>query len=156
MNPNPPSKLLFLCSGNYYRSRFAEIYFNHLARKTGLKWRAYSRGLKHTWSGNPGPMAPSAAVRLFRKGILSWQYLRFPVRAIENDFNQSGMVIALKESEHRPYMRDHFNQWTETIHYWQIHDVDVDPPSKTLPTLEAQIEGLVDQLQSGSKVHSLN
>ena len=152
MNPKAPTKLLFLCTGNYYRSRFAEIYFNHLARKTGLNWWSYSRGLKHAWSGNPGPIAPSAAIRLFRKGIVSWQFLRFPIRTVESDFSQSDMVIALKESEHRRYIKDHFNQWTDTTHYWEIHDVDVDPPSKTLPILENQLENLVRDLQADSQV----
>ena len=36
--------VLFLCSGNYYRSRFAEIFFNWLAPQQGLNWRAESRG----------------------------------------------------------------------------------------------------------------
>ncbi len=38
-------KLLFLCTGNYYRSRFAELLFNHLAAQVGLDWRADSRGV---------------------------------------------------------------------------------------------------------------
>jgi len=36
--------VLFLCTGNYYRSRYAEELFNHLARAEGLSWRAISRG----------------------------------------------------------------------------------------------------------------
>jgi protein-tyrosine phosphatase len=38
-------QVLFLCSGNYYRSRFAEDLFNHAAKSAGLNWRASSRGL---------------------------------------------------------------------------------------------------------------
>ena len=38
-------RLLFLCTGNYYRSRFAEILFNSVAGKMGLSWKASSRGL---------------------------------------------------------------------------------------------------------------
>ncbi len=38
-------KILFLCTGNYYRSRFAEQLFNHLAIKRGLDWEANSRAL---------------------------------------------------------------------------------------------------------------
>lgn len=38
-------KILFLCTGNYYRSRFAEHFFNDLARQQQLKWFADSRGL---------------------------------------------------------------------------------------------------------------
>jgi hypothetical protein len=37
--------VLFLCTGNYYRSRFAEALFNSVAGKMGLPWRASSRGL---------------------------------------------------------------------------------------------------------------
>jgi protein-tyrosine-phosphatase len=38
-------RVLFLCTGNYYRSRFAELLFNYRARSTGLAWEASSR----TW-----------------------------------------------------------------------------------------------------------
>jgi hypothetical protein len=38
-------KTVFPCSGNYYRSRFAEELFNHAAKNAGLNWRASSRGL---------------------------------------------------------------------------------------------------------------
>jgi protein-tyrosine phosphatase len=37
--------VLFLCTGNYYRSRFAEVLFNSVAGTMGLPWRASSRGL---------------------------------------------------------------------------------------------------------------
>ena len=37
--------VLFLCTGNYFRSRFAEILFNSLSTQRGLDWTASSRGL---------------------------------------------------------------------------------------------------------------
>ena len=57
---------LFLCTGNYYRSRIAEEVFNHLCDQlqTGLK--AVSRGLGHRWPNpaNIGPISQSAVTFL--------------------------------------------------------------------------------------------
>ena len=59
--------VLFLCTGNYYRSRFAECLFNAVAAKPGLPWRARSRGLAlERGAGNVGPMA-ATAVRILRE-----------------------------------------------------------------------------------------
>jgi protein-tyrosine-phosphatase len=53
--------VLFLCTGNYYRSRFAEILFNSVAAPMGLPWRASSRGLAiERGVNNIGPMSISA------------------------------------------------------------------------------------------------
>lgn len=52
--------VLFLCTGNYYRSRYAEILFNSVAGRMGLPWRASSRGLAlERGVNNVGPMAVS-------------------------------------------------------------------------------------------------
>src|SRR5437764_4729434 len=61
---------LFLCTGNYYRSRFAEVLFNSVAGKFGLSWRASSRGLAlERGINNVGPMAASAITALETLGI---------------------------------------------------------------------------------------
>ena len=57
--------VLFLCTGNYYRSRFAEVLFNSVAGRTGLSWRASSRGLAlERGVNNVGPMAVKAVKAL--------------------------------------------------------------------------------------------
>ena len=35
--------VLFICTANYYRSRFSEYLFNAWAEENGLRWRAGSR-----------------------------------------------------------------------------------------------------------------
>jgi protein-tyrosine-phosphatase len=40
---NKLNTVLFLCTGNYYRSRFAEELFNHHADRAGLNWIAQRR-----------------------------------------------------------------------------------------------------------------
>src|SRR5260221_14621403 len=54
---------LFLCTGNYYRSRFAEVLFNSVAGKMGLPWRASSRGLALERGVNNGRPMAAAAVK---------------------------------------------------------------------------------------------
>ena len=44
--------ILFLCTGNYYRSRLAEEYFNHLAAAKQLSTKAYSRAIRQDLSKN--------------------------------------------------------------------------------------------------------
>ena len=65
----PESTVLFLCTGDYYRSRFAEVLFNSVAGKMGLPWRASSRGLAlERGVNNVGPMAVEAVRRDIRCG----------------------------------------------------------------------------------------
>jgi protein-tyrosine phosphatase len=52
--------VLFLRTGNYYRSRFAEELFNHEAERASLPWIAQSRGLAlERGANNVGPIAPA-------------------------------------------------------------------------------------------------
>ena len=62
--------VLFLCTGNYYRSRFAEVLFNSVAGRMGLPWRASSRGLAlERGVNNVGPMAVEAVKALEALGV---------------------------------------------------------------------------------------
>jgi protein-tyrosine phosphatase len=62
-------QVLFLCSGNYYRSRFAEHLFHWLAEKSDLPWRADSRGLRAGKYGNIGPISRFAVEGRKLRGI---------------------------------------------------------------------------------------
>ena len=44
-DPVGAGRVLFICTGNYYRSRFAEAVFNHRAGEWAPGWSAFSRGL---------------------------------------------------------------------------------------------------------------
>src|SRR5215468_5409992 len=58
-------------SGNYYRSRYAEELFNHLAAKEGLEWLAFSRGTAERDSpDNVGSISRFAREALEAKGIV--------------------------------------------------------------------------------------
>ncbi len=52
-----PHEVLFVCTGNYYRSRFAELFFTARAAQAGLPWAAQSRGFILA-PQNIGPISP--------------------------------------------------------------------------------------------------
>ena len=64
--------ILFVCSGNYYRSRFAEAVFNHEATRRNLPWRAFSRGLAIYLVD--GDISPFTEMELQRRGIYHKDY----------------------------------------------------------------------------------
>jgi protein-tyrosine phosphatase len=144
-------QVLFLCTGNYYRSRFAELWFNHLAAERGLDWRAASRGLARnfgTW--NVGPISPHALAAAARCQVRCDEAHRDPMHCYEDDLRQAGLVIALKEAEHRPLLQLYFPGWEDRVTYWHIHDVDQTQPADALAEIQRLVIELVDELDSSS------
>ncbi|MGB3121313.1 MAG: hypothetical protein WBE58_20995 [Verrucomicrobiales bacterium] len=139
--------VLFICSGNYYRSRFAEAVFNHRARQLGLAWGAVSRGLQ--LRKRPAPLAPEAVEGLEERRIPTCLTGAHPMLLTVDDLVCSHLVVALKESEHLPRIARAFPGWERRITFWNIHDIDVEPSSTALPKLELMVSDLVDLLHSG-------
>ena len=95
--------VVFICTGNFYRSRFSEYLFNALATKSGLYWRATSRGLRAKTAANEGPISEFTAYRLTAVGVpFDWE--RFPVQLSEADLENADLVVALKKAEHHAMM----------------------------------------------------
>ena len=138
--------VLFLCSGNYYRSRFAEAYFNHRAAELGLPHRAESRGFR-LGANNFGPISPHAAAGLQQLGIALPSTVRFPAVVVEDELCAAARVIAVKETEHRPLMQQHFPALVEQVEYWQIDDIDCAEPAEALPHLLAKLDALLAGLR---------
>jgi translation initiation factor 1 len=124
MEQQKTKSVLFLCTGNYYRSRFAEILFNSVAGKMGLAWRAGSRGLAlERGVNNIGPLAEAAREALETLGIQENEaWLRFPIQATPADLETADRIIALKHAEHLPLVQERFPSFAERIEYWQIDD----------------------------------
>jgi protein-tyrosine phosphatase len=141
-------QVLFLCSGNYYRSRFAEHVFNWLAESDGLPWRADSRGLRVGYAGNVGPISPFASEHLHALGIPVHGDSRFPIQLSEADLVESDLVIAIKEAEHRSMLHGLFPAWANRVAYWHIDDLDCAEPDAALSRLECEVRALVERLGS--------
>ncbi len=139
--------LLFLCTGNYYRSRFAEILFNALSAKTSLRWSAYSRGIAtERGVNNIGPLSKYARLGLYARGIKLQNPLPFPQQLKREDLESADRIIALKEAEHRPLLDERFPNCGGDIEFWHIHDLDWAPANIALSAIESEVRKLLLRL----------
>lgn len=139
-------QVLFLCSANYYRSRFAEHVFNWLAPLRSLGWKADSRGLEVDRWGDLGEISPYTVEALEERDIPINGNNRRPQQLALEDLTKSDLVVGIKESEHRPIMAELFPEWEDAVEYWHVHDLDCSEPEEALPILENHVSDLVDRL----------
>jgi len=147
-NRGMKKKVIFVCSANYYRSRYAEHYFNWLAGREQLGWRADSRGLMVGFWGNIGPISQHTVTALRERGIPLEEQPREPKALALADLAEADLVVAVKEGEHRAMMAEQFPLWKDRIEYWHVDDLDCAHSSEALPHLEKQIQALVERLQT--------
>lgn len=140
-------KILFLCTGNYYRSRFAELLFNHLAEQGGLEWYAISRALAlERGVYNIGPISSYAIQGLHQRDIPLPSVLRMPQQLQAADLESSARIIALHEPEHRPLVEQRYPSWTQRVEYWRAPDLDQMHPDQALTYIAEQIRNLLTEL----------
>ena len=141
----PANQVLFLCTGNYYRSRFAEAVFNYHCDRRQLSWRAYSRGLA-IHLAPPNHLSPATRIGLRLRGIPFHHTAAEKQAVTAADMHSAAVRIALKEIEHRPLIQTLFPDWEDRVIYWDIHDVDVALPGAMLPMLEQKVMRLIEEL----------
>src|SRR5947207_3050829 len=132
--------VLFLCTGNYYRSRFAEVLFNSLAGKMRLPWRATSRGLAlERGVNNIGPMAVLAIDTLKAMGVcIGADCARVPAQVTLEDLGEADRIVALKQDEHLPLVLERYPTWAEKVEFWHVDDAP-----GVLPEIEQNVTELV-------------
>src|SRR5258708_35283937 len=119
MSRRQEKNILFLCTGNYYRSRFAEGLVNSVASKMGLPWKASSRGLAvERGVNNVGPMAVSAVKALEARGLRAIaDFAHFPTQVTVDDFEMADLIVALKQAEHLPLLQERFAASAENVEF---------------------------------------
>ncbi len=140
-------RVLFLCTGNYYRSRFAEMLFNHLAAEAELPWRADSSGLA-TEIGiyNIGPISKDTLAHLTTAGVACGDP-RSPKQCSVAELEQADLIVALKEMEHRPLLAKRYPGWDDRVEYWHVHDLDFSGADEALPQIRQHVIDLIERLK---------
>lgn len=129
---NEIKRVLFVCSGNYYRSRLAEILFNETAEKIGLDWEAESRGLLKT--GELKGMSEHAVAYLRDRdlGHLAREP-RDPLLLDVEDITAFDLIVGLCREEHEPIINQKYLSLARAmakagrIRYWRIYDIPAPP-----------------------------
>lgn len=142
----PSHEILFICTGNYYRSRYAEAYFNHSAELRGLPWRAFSRGLYPHWVDDNSDLSPHTRMAMQIRGIDEGHTGDKRTELTEQDFSRAAHTIALKYTEHHPMIAERFPAQLPQVEFWEVHDVDQAAPAHALPEIESLVEALIDAL----------
>jgi len=140
-------RLLFLCTGNYYRSRYAEILFNHLAAGSGLNWAAGSRAIAlELGFSNVGPISGHTLQALAANRIPAPEANRYPLQLLESNLLQADRIIAMHEAEHRPMLGQRFPGWVERVEFWNVPDLEEAPVGQALADIDRRVRGLVQRL----------
>jgi len=137
--------LVFICTGNYYRSRFAEAWFNFKKGPELADWHAVSRGLMIECA--PNAISFHTLDALERNGVPDPCFQKKPIALTLEDLESADLVVAMKRSEHVPMMQKQFPEWVNRIRYWDVHDLDVWKPNQTLPAIEIQVGLLIAELK---------
>jgi protein-tyrosine phosphatase len=112
-----------LCKGNYFRSRFAAILFNHHAVLQGLPAAAFSRGLDFS-GNNAGPVSMYVPIALKARNINYEQY-RKPTRLSEPDLKRANVVIVTHAAQQLPIMNERYpHDYSDKYVCWEVADVN--------------------------------
>ena len=140
-------RVLFLCSGNYYRSRFAEEFFRYRAKRFLPDWTADSRGLSLN-PNNPGLISPLVLDRLENLRFSPTGSGRLPSYAEASDFRDADVIIAMSKKEHMPLMEKKFAAYSQQVQYWDVEDTADMPSDVALAKIEMLVDELVQRLKN--------
>jgi protein-tyrosine phosphatase len=136
--------VLFVCTGNFYRSRFAEALFK--ARATTSALTANSRGLDTSKPRDTG-VSPLVLEELKRLKISADLIAGYPRQLERADLDDADVVVLLNGSEHAPRLKTQFPQADLTkVRQWSVPDVPIMAAKDAFAEISRQVDLLVAEL----------
>ncbi|MBV9107088.1 MAG: low molecular weight phosphatase family protein [Verrucomicrobia bacterium] len=137
-------RVLFICTGNFYRSRFAEAVFNYHAERRQIPWAAFSRGLSvHLLEGHLSTYTTEA---LQTRQIALRHTGAGRIQLSEEDLLKSNHSIAMDRSEHFRMMMNQFPTWADQIDYWDVSDIPLRSAIDALSEIELKVIQLLEKV----------
>lgn len=142
-------RILFVCTGNYYRSRYAEVRLDQWATERGLPVSPFSRGLEIDVAQvhNVGPMSPYALERLRDQAINPDPYLWMPRSLLLDDLEEADLTVVLDRTEHLPMMQAQFPEWVGRVRFWDVADGRPTVERHPLAEVDAHLDGFFEELR---------
>jgi len=114
--------VLFICTGNWYRSRFAECYL----KSKGYK-NVQSRGINVVNNKKKKYREKYKQSSLVRNGLIKLglnKYIdnKMPQQLTENDMKKSDKIILINKKEHYNYVIKKYPKYKHKLIIWNIKD----------------------------------
>ncbi len=143
-------KITFVCTGNYYRSRFAEAYFNYVSDILSLGFVADSSGLAihlaDELAEEYGEISPDSRSELEKFGIPEKYYERNRKSLTAEEIESSDYLIAMDEEEHVDMVKERFPEYKKRFSYLKIKDIFDWKPEKTLSEIQKEVEAILNKI----------
>lgn len=146
-------KILFVCTANWYRSRFAEEYFRHLVNIFNLDIHVSSAGFEITTgdeaAGRLGEISPLTKFKLKSLGIFKEDNPLVSIKnrsqITEDHFRYFDKIVILDMDEHKKYLNSYSIDHNKLL-FWNIKDIQFGGlPSKIFLEIQANCENLISK-----------
>jgi protein-tyrosine phosphatase len=135
--------ILFICTGNFYRSVFAEVYMNHLCSLLKLDSKSFSRGFDicaaDTVADIYGEVSPYTIERLKLHSIEHNLENHKREMVCQKDIDYADMIVVLDKEEHTPFMKS-FDFSKKNLVYLEVKDIFDWTPKQTLDFIENECQ----------------
>ena len=150
-------KVTFVCTGNYYRSRFAESYFNYLCDILKLNYVADSYGLAIHFADElaeeHGEISPFSKERMEKIGIPERYFLRDRKSLIKDAIENSDVIIAMDKEEHTPMIMEQFPSYINQFNFFEVKDVFDWEPKQTLDETQKMVEMMINDIMNENDIN---
>ena len=137
--------ILFVCTANIFRSRFAEEVFNFLAAEERIPAKAFSAGLK-VGEYHVRKIHRPALEQLDKLNIKPKRPNELSVHIDEVQLTKYNQLICMDKAEHKPMVLSNLKLKEFNFEYWDIIDEPKVLSDVSLPICYSKVKELLDGL----------